>query len=60
VAIGAFTDFGDEFGYLLLDVVPGSYLVIDPIPTGIGEDRVPPDDAKPHFDNGMVASFTAA
>jgi hypothetical protein len=58
VAVGAFTDFDDETGHMLIDLTPGSYLVICPIPTGIGRDRVPPEHAQPHFYEGQVGSFT--
>ena len=58
VAVGAFTDFDDEASHLLVDLTPGSYLVICPVPTGIGRDRVPPDNTTPHFDEGMFGGFT--
>jgi hypothetical protein len=60
VGAGAFTDFDGDPAYLPLDLTPGSYLVICPIPTGINRDGVAPDRAKPHFQHGMVASFTVA
>jgi hypothetical protein len=58
IGFGAFTDFEGPPGHLLVDLRPGSYLVICPIPTGVNRDGVAPDRAKPHFDNGMVGSFT--
>jgi hypothetical protein len=60
VGIGAFTNFDGDPAYLPLDLTPGSYLVICPIPTGIDRNGVAPDRTKPHFQNGMVAGFTVA
>ena len=42
MAVGAFTDFDDDIGHMLVDLLPGSYLVICPIPTGIGRNRARP------------------
>jgi hypothetical protein len=58
VGFGAFTDFDGDPGYLTLDLAPGSYLVICPVPTGVNRDGVAPDRTQPHFDHGQVASFT--
>lgn len=48
-------------GYALVDLAPGNYLMLCPIPVGTTSEEAPPaPDAPPHFTQGMTHEFTVA
>ena len=53
---GGFAAPGDQAA-LTVDLTPGRYVMLCPIPSGFSGDGPPPADAPPHFALGMVSGF---
>jgi hypothetical protein len=50
-----------ESGYVLVDLAPGEYLALCPLPVGwVDMSGPPPEDAPPHFTEGMSNEFTVS
>ena len=57
VTAGGFALPGED-GYLSVDLEPGRYVMLCPLPMGWTGDGPPPEDAAPHFTAGMFTELT--